>query len=209
MDTIDCIYYINLEHRADRREEFLNEMKLLGVPDSKIVRIEGVYTKGYGAVGCGYSHIKALTAFIESGHKNCIIFEDDFKITLDINYAKYLLRKLFEKNIQFDVVMLAGNIHKAESTDMLSMHKAHKVLTTSAYIITREFASVLKELWLSYVPLLEEEYKKSGTIVSDYCIDVVWTKIQPQNRWYVFIPKIGKQRESYSDVENKVTTYVD
>jgi len=209
MDTIDCIYYINLEHRADRREKFLDEMKLLGVPDSKIVRIEGVYTKGYGAVGCGHSHIKALTAFIESGHKNCIIFEDDFKITLDINYAKYLLRKLFEKNIQFDVVMLAGNIHKAESTDILSIYKAHKVLTTSGYIITREFASVLKELWLHYVPLLEEEYKKSGTIVSDYCIDLVWTQIQPQNRWFIFNPKIGKQRESYSDVENKITDYLD
>jgi len=209
MDTIDCIYYINLEHRADRREKFLDEMKLLGVPDSKIVRIEGVYTKGYGAVGCGYSHIKALTAFIESGHKKCIIFEDDFKITLDINYAKYLLRKLFEKNIQFDVVMLAGNIHKAESTDILSIYKAHKVLTTSGYIITREFASVLKELWLHYVPLLEEEYKKSGTIVSDYCIDLVWTQIQPQNRWFIFNPKIGKQRESYSDVENKITDYLD
>jgi hypothetical protein len=209
MDTIDCIYYINLEHRADRREEFLNEMKLLGVPESKIVRIDGVYTKEFGAIGCGYSHIKALTAFIESGHKNCIIFEDDFKIALDINYAKYLLRKVFEKNIQFDVVMLAGNIHKAESTDILSMYKAHKVLTTSGYIITREFASVLKELWLHYVPLLEEEYKKSGNILSHYCIDVVWTQIQPQNRWFIFNPKIGKQRESYSDVENKVTTYVD
>jgi hypothetical protein len=209
MDTIDCIYYINLEHRADRREEFLNEMKLLGVPESKIVRIDGVYTKECGAIGCGYSHIKALTAFIESGHKNCIIFEDDFKFTLDINYAKYLVRTLFKKNIQFDVVMLAGNIHKAESTDMLCMHKAYKVLTTSAYIITRDFASVLKELWLQHMPLLEEENKRSENKPKEYCIDVVWTKIQPQNRWYVFIPKIGKQRESYSDVENKITDYLD
>jgi len=209
MDNIDCIYYINLEHRTDRKEQFLNEMKVLGVPDSKIVRIEGVYTKNCGAVGCGYSHIKALTAFIESGHKNCIIFEDDFKITLDINYTKYLLRKVFEKNIPFDVFMLAGNIHKAESTERIHIYKAHKVCTTSAYIITREFARILKELWLEYVPLLEEEYNKSGTILSDYCIDLVWTRIQPQYRWYIFIPRIGKQRESYSDIENKIVTYSD
>lgn len=209
MDNIDCIYYINLEHRKDRREQFLHEMKLLGVPDSKILRIEGVYTKGCGAVGCGYSHIKALTAFIESGHKNCIIFEDDFKMNLDINYAKYLLRKIFKKNMPFDVFMLAGNIHKAESTEILCMYKAHKISTTSAYIITKEFAPILKELWSQYLPLLEEEYHKSGTIISDYCIDVVWTKIQQQNRWYIFVPKIGKQRESYSDIEKKVVSYSD
>jgi GR25 family glycosyltransferase involved in LPS biosynthesis len=209
MEYIDCVYYINLEHRTERREEFLNEMKLLGVPESKIVRIDGVYTKGAGVIGCQYSHIKALTAFIESGHKNCIIFEDDFKINLDINYAKYLVRKLFEKNIQFDVVMLGGSIHKAETTDILSMSKAHKVLTTSGYIITKEFAPVLKELWVQHLPLIEEEYKKSGNILSEYCLDVVWTQIQPQNRWYIFNPKIGKQRESYSDIENKVTAYID
>jgi GR25 family glycosyltransferase involved in LPS biosynthesis len=209
MDTIDCIYYINLEHRTERKEQFLNEMKLFGVPDSKIVRIDGVYIKGAGVIGCQYSHIKALTAFIESGHKNCIIFEDDFKITLDINYAKYLLRKVFEKNIQFDVVMLAGNIHKAETTEILYMYKAHKISTTSAYIITREFAPILKELWVQHLPLIEEEYKKSGNILSEYCLDVVWTQIQPQNIWYIFNPKIGKQRESYSDIENKVTAYMD
>jgi hypothetical protein len=209
MENIDCIYYINLEHRTDRREQFLNEMKLLGVPDSKIVRIDGVYTKDCGAIGCGYSHIKALTAFIESGHKNCIIFEDDFKITLDINYATYLLRTIFEKNIQFDLFMLAGNIHKAESTNILAIYKAHKVLTTSSYIITREFASVLKELWLQHMPLLEEEYKTSENKPKEYCIDVVWTKIQPRNRCYIFIPKIGKQRKSYSDIENIVTDYLD
>ena len=52
MENIDCIYYINLEHRTDRKEQFLNEMKKIQMPESKINRIEGIYTQNIGIVGC-------------------------------------------------------------------------------------------------------------------------------------------------------------
>ena len=37
-EYVDVIYYINLDIREDRKEEFLEEMRRMGVPLNKIVR---------------------------------------------------------------------------------------------------------------------------------------------------------------------------
>ena len=84
------VYYINLDHRTDRKREFLEEMKKLRIPDSQIERISGIYVKEFGILGCGLSHKKALERFYESGEPYCIIFEDDFRLTLDANFANFL-----------------------------------------------------------------------------------------------------------------------
>jgi hypothetical protein len=48
METVDCIYYINLDHRTDRREQFENEMKPFHLSPEKLVRVPAVYTKECG-----------------------------------------------------------------------------------------------------------------------------------------------------------------
>ena len=35
----------------------------------------------------------------------------------------------------------------------------------------------------------------------------IWKQLQPQNHWFVVEPKFGLQRESYSDVEKKITNH--
>jgi hypothetical protein len=40
-----------------------------------------------------------------------------------------------------------------------------------------------------------------------YSLDIYWKKLQPISNWYCLNPKIGKQMESYSDIEQRVTTY--
>jgi GR25 family glycosyltransferase involved in LPS biosynthesis len=207
MNQIDCIYYINLDHRTDRKEQFLKEMDKLGVPDSKVVRIEAIRTEGFGILGCGLSHKKALTTFLESNHKHCIIFEDDFTFTLDMNYARFLLRQVFEKSILFDIVMLAGNIIDERVTDHDFIRKVLDGQTASAYLITREFAPKLVELLTESTKLLDDWHKKTGERKHEYCNDIYWKKLQPESNWYRLFPKLGIQRESYSDNETMITNY--
>jgi glycosyl transferase, family 25 len=207
MENIDCVYYINLDHRTDRKEQFEAEMGKLGVPSSKLQRISGIYTKEFGILGCGLSHKKALETFLASPHTNCLIFEDDFVFTLDMNYVLYLLRSLFDKQVPYDLVMLAGNFFQTERTQWPFLHRVLDGQTASGFLITREFAPKLIQCLDESTTLLKEWHAKTGEKKHEYCNDIYWKKLQPISRWYSLHPKSGLQRESYSDNEYKITNY--
>jgi hypothetical protein len=207
MDHIDCVYYINLDHRTDRKELFEAEMEKLGVPSSKLVRISGIYNKEFGILGCGLSHKKALETFLESPHTNCLLFEDDFMFTLDMNYVKYLLKSIFEKKISYDLVMVAGNLYRTEKTEWPFLKKVLDGQTASGFLITKEFAPKLIECLQESTTLLQEWHEKTGEKKHEYCNDIYWKKLQPVSNWFVLHPKTGLQRESYSDNEYKITNY--
>lgn len=207
MENIDCVYYINLDHRTDRKEQFEAEMAKLGVPESKLVRISGIYNKEFGILGCGLSHKKALETFVASGHKTCLVFEDDFLFTLDMNYVRYLLKSIFECKVPYDLVMLAGNLFQTQSTQWSFLKKVLDGQTASGFLITREFAPKLIQCLEESTQLLKEWHDRTGEKKHEYCNDIYWKKLQPESNWFIVHPKIGVQRESYSDNEYKVTNY--
>jgi hypothetical protein len=43
--------------------------------------------------------------------------------------------------------------------------------------------------------------EQAGSNVSHYNLDIYWKPLQLKDKWYVSIPKIGKQIISYSDNE--------
>lgn len=207
MENIDCVYYINLEHRTDRKAQFLAEMRKLEVSEEKIVRIDGIYNKECGALGCAMSHKKTLETFLASSHKNCLIFEDDFKLTIDINYAKFLMKCLFQDNVKFDIVMVSGNILKSEKTGHFYLDKVIDGQTVSGLLITREFAPTILDCFSEAISNLKDWFEKYKERKHEFCIDIYWKKYQPISNWYIFRPKWGVQRESYSDNEYKITNY--
>ena len=202
-EKIDIIYYINLDHRTDRNDAFINEMKKMKLPNNKIKRISGIKNKN-GALGCTSSHIKILKDFIMSSHNTCIIFEDDFEFTISEKEFKNHLSNLFKNNIIFDVVCLSGNIQKYENTTYDFLKKVFDTQTTSGYMITKQFAiNYLLDNFIIGKYLLENnpelEYK--------YAVDQYWKLLQPSSNWYSFYPKCGKQRQSYSDIEKVMVNY--
>jgi len=116
MEHIDCVYYMNLDHRTDRKEQIESELDKLGVPESKRVRISGVYKPGFGILGCGLAHKKTIETFLASPYTTCLIFEDDFQFTEDMEYVHMLLSAVFEEKVPFDCIMLAGCILRTEAT---------------------------------------------------------------------------------------------
>lgn len=207
MEYINTIYYCNLECRPDRKIEFLGEMEKIGVPAEKIHRIEAVYTPGFGILGCGKSHNLALRHFLQSGKDICAIFEDDFMFTESKETVDKVLRQIFEKNIYFDCIMLSGNILQAIETEIPFLKKVFDGQTTSSYIITRNFASILLQLWEEAATRMEEHITQNGKICHWFCLDIAWKQLQPPNHWFVVEPKFGLQRESFSDIENKITNH--
>jgi glycosyl transferase family 25 len=109
-------YYINLEERKDRAAHF-EELKKKYPFFKNIERIPAIRNEN-GAIGCGFSHIKALNKCLESNDEYMMIFEDDFCILNDINYNEFT--RCFE-NIRnekdWDIIVLTprgdakGDIH--------------------------------------------------------------------------------------------------
>jgi hypothetical protein len=203
-DNVDVIYFINLDHRKDRLEEFLQEMSKMGVPESKLVRIPGVYRPGKGDLGCSMSHCNALETFSKSSNTNCMIFEDDFEFIEDIDTINNMMSEFIQTNVEYDVCMLSINSIENVDTEWKFLKKVRNAQTASGYMVSKSFAPTLLANFQEGRRLLEDSYDngKGDHIQGPYCIDQYWKRLQANNQWYVFDPKWGKQRDSFSDIQN-------
>jgi GR25 family glycosyltransferase involved in LPS biosynthesis len=206
MDKVDVLYYINLDYRTDRKLEFLDWVEESGFPENKIERIQAVATPGRGHVGCCLSHIKTLQSFLDSSYKNCIIFEDDYQ-PLNVDTFWSDVKRIFDSCIDYDIVMLSYNELKSEETEIPFLRKVNYSFTASGFIITREFAKVLKEFWEKGIRLLLQEEEVTKMKCDKYMNDVYWMELMPFSKWYCFYPRLGIQRPSFSDLQLQYTAY--
>lgn len=207
MEFIHTVYFINLEKRKDRRDQFENEMQRMGFPCEKVHRIEAVSKPGIEALGCSYSHVKAIDAFLSTNAEYCMIFEDDFQFTIDLHYLHFLLRYIFTTKFPFDIVSLGGYVLQDEETELVFFRRIYEMQTSSGYLVTREFAPILKKNLEEGIALMEKEFAITKKIKEEYCLDMYWKQLQPKSRWYILQSKFGLQRESYSDIQREVTNY--
>jgi hypothetical protein len=208
MDNIDKVYYINLDYRVDRRQNITSWLEKSKMSSEKIERIDAVYIPGRAHIACGLSHIKAIESFLNSGHKNCIIFEDDFE-PLDISTFWDNFQKVFNDKIEYDVIMCSFNDRAVEyepgPTNYLI--KLKHTFTASGYLITREFAPVVLECLKEAHALAIEEEERTRVKTHKYMNDIYWCKLMPVSRWYSFNPRIGKQYPNYSDLQGHYVDY--
>ena len=208
-EYVDVIYYINLDIRTDRKTEFLEEMRRMGVPSDKVCRIAAVNKPGQGDWGCSLSHVITMEKFIDSDLDTCIIFEDDFVFKQTIEEINTAFRKVFDNKVIYDVIMISANELDVQPTDYDNLKKVKDAQTTSGYIVNKYFANTLYENYKAGVALIETSYEsgKSKGIQGPFCVDIYWKNLQPNSNWYMFYPKLGDQRESYSDIEGVVVDY--
>ena len=206
-DKIDAIYFINLEHRGDRKDEFLSNFS--PKDEAKIHRIDAVYTKEKGAVGCLKSHIKALEMAVANGKDDDIVMicEDDFYIK-DIFYCNRMLEWGFKVLPKWDAIMLAQNLHSFKDTEF-ETDKGEKIVrvthaaTGSGYLIKKSYIPKLLEIYKGD----DERYEETKEFKAEYCNDVSWKYLQEKDDWFAFKPAIGLQRSSYSDIQKGVVDY--
>lgn len=203
MESIDAILYINLAHRTDRKDHILFELQKWGVDSSKIHRIDAVH-RTPGALGCGLSHIKALTeAFSHSEWNTVLILEDDFTFRPD-SEINNKIELLCTSHSFFDVGLLSYNTEfvKYKDTDIPSIKKILYSQTTSSYLIRRHYIPTLLQNMKAATYDMERFGKRH-----ENCIDIHWTKLQSMGHWYGIFPAIGYQYDNYSDIEHRVTSY--
>ena len=176
---IGAVYYINLEHRIDRKTHILEQFKLANIPDEQIHRFNAIHEPTFGMLGCVKSHIQTLELAYESGHEYVAIFEDDFTFILPKQFIKRVRKVLSNYKPKF--LHLAYMDGRQERTYIPELCRLTKTNTTSGYIIHR-----------SYIPTLLENFKESMSLITregkpgKYSLDVYWFSLQEKEKWYGF-----------------------
>lgn len=176
------VFYINLARRPDRRREFEDEMKRWHVDAT---RVEAIDMSRRPELGCTLSHIKALS---QSTADTCLVFEDDFMFDQD---PHPMLRYLTEEFTEWDVIMLSSNIRESEPFNDRLVRVKYS-WTSAGYLVKK-----------AYVPTLIACFKTPAA----QPLDVLWRPLQHRDRWYACVPKLGKQRASFSDIQRQFVDY--
>jgi len=200
IDKIDIIMYINLKHRLDRKKSIEKQLSIMNIDKDKIIRIDAI-KHSPGDIGCAMSHIKSLELAQKLGHEYTLILEDDFVWKYHPNTINPIINNIFKiKN--WDACLLSCNnrnrIHKSEiiNENYITYNKVYKCLTTSSYIIKKHYIPVLLNFW-----------KKKLNEKPFVPIDRTWFELQQKDNWIMTNPLIGKQLDSYSDIEEKEVNY--
>jgi len=199
MDQIDTFYFINLERRKDRLQQITNELTRMNIPMEKIIRINAFDHK-IGVLGCSKSHIYAVKHFINSGKKRCMILEDDFEFTETQEKINEVLSNIFSCTARIDCLIISGIGGFIVKTTNPYLEKVIGSSTTAGYVITQEYAPKLLNNFIEGADKQEKWINAFNVPENAFNLDFYWMYEQINRHFYNTIPKLGKQRESPSDI---------
>jgi GR25 family glycosyltransferase involved in LPS biosynthesis len=196
------IFYINLDHRIDRKQEFEQEMEKYGisnytrVPGILATPMEGIALGRTRHIACGTVHKQIVQNAKNLNLDKILIFEDDVSFYNEEEEGIKIIEKALDdldKIPHWDLFYLSGLIIDEKlnlATDNLI--KARTVLTTHAYAIN----SSAYDKILKYNPLIDSAidgwYGQQS--INNVEIGTLFTK-------YVAYPLAVHQRLSLSDCD--------
>ena len=187
-------FYINLDSRTDRKEQFEKECKRM---DLQVERFSAIKHEK-GIIGCGESHLALIKKARDLELKFVTIFEDDFQFLVSRNEYDHIVTNLPS---DYDIVMLSYNIQKSEPFNhMFGILK--ECWTTSGYIVHSRVYDRLIQTWEEALELLKQPPHE----VEKYALDVYWKRIY-KLKWYYSLKRVGLQRPSWSDLVRQNVDY--
>jgi glycosyl transferase, family 25 len=181
------VFVVNLARRQDRLADFDKEMARIGLPYE---RFEAVDNRTNG-IGCSLSHLAVLKLAKARGYKNYLVFEDDFSLLVS---PEEFWQAMSVMNKPYDVLLLAHCLKESEPfSDRLV--KVKKSVSTGAFIVNESMYDKLIAVWEEAAAKLMATGRHW-----EYACDQSWCTLQAEAAWYAFVPKLGKQRPSWSDL---------
>lgn len=201
MDYIDTFYFINLDRRTDRLKQIMSELDKMEIPIEKTIRVQAFDHK-IGILGCAKSHMQAVSHFIESGKERCMIFEDDFEFTETKEKVQKVLSGIFTGSVEFDCLLLAGenNCVFAEPIQNTCLQRLFFATSPSCYVLTKRYAPELLHNLSEGAAKQEKWINAFGEPENAFNNDYYWIYEQMSKRYFFTFPKLGRQRNSPSDI---------
>jgi glycosyl transferase family 25 len=201
---IDSVIYINLDSRPDRNAEVINELTQIKIDMSKVHRLSAIKRK-WGALGCSLSHIACLKTIQERGWKRTLILEDDVgfegndieRWNTGVNDINNMI-----KSDNYDVIFLGGFVRDPEGplkTKYNTLLQTKNTSCTHAYIIKADYVPKL----LEHTEIAVQMMMKEPPNLKQFHLDNAWSAMMAQDKWFISIPTLAYQRDSFSDIEGK------
>ena len=203
LEDIKHIFYINLQHRIDRKQHVENELTKIGL--TNFTRFNAIKMPN-GALGCSMSHLKCIQLAKENNWPHILIVEDDIEF-LDPNTFINQANKFLQTIDKWDVLLLAGNNIMPYKTidNNNSCVKVSGCLTTTGYLVSSHYYDkLIQNIKMGITFFMRRPQQKKL-----YAIDVFWKPLQEVDNWYLLTPLTVIQMEDYSDIEQKKINYVD
>jgi len=207
MNSLTClkditnIFYINLEHRMDRKEHV--ESQLLNIGLTNFQRFNAIKMEN-GAVGCSMSHLKLLQQAFKNKLDHILIVEDDIHFLDTKLFEKQLDNFLKGQTSEWDVILFAGNNMPPYQKVNDTCVKVSRCQTTTGYLINGHYIEkLMNNVKIGLTNLIREPEKHT-----QYAIDRHWFALQEVDNWFLITPLTVVQREDYSDIEKRVTNYI-
>ena len=196
---IENTIYINLEHRTDRKEHTEKEFAKIGLLNANRLNATKMH---YGAVGCSMSHIRCIEMAKKENWSFVFIAEDDITF---MNPELFLskLRKFSESDIDWDVLIIAGNTAPPFGSATDFCIRIHNVQSTTGYIVQQHYYDTMIANFREGVAKLMKDPENKR----EFAIDMYWKRLQQSGKWYTLIPLSVYQYSTYSDVENRMVDY--
>jgi glycosyl transferase family 25 len=198
INDIKHAFYINLEHRTDRKDHVEKELKKIGIKSTRFNAIK----MEKGAIGCSLSHLKCLQTASTNKWEHILICEDDIEF-LDSELFLKQLNKFLANHDSWDVILLAGNNVPPYTKIDDTCIKVTRCQTTTGYIVNGHYINKLIDNVKSGLTYLLKN--QDSTFYN--AIDKYWISLQEKDNWYLITPLTVIKRSDYSDIEKKETNY--
>jgi len=203
-------YYINLDHRTDRNEKTISELKKIGITNPN--RFSAIKDEHHGGIGCGLSHINVLKNAKRNNWDYVIIMEDDIKF-YDPSETVQKINNIFNSDIEWDVLiigsMIEGDEKHNEYVNDDCVYVKGTVCNTTMYIARNHYYDTLIDLWSESVRDFKNLLKNNKKYMTKneidiayrkYAIDQRWKELQKKDKFLMITPIKVYQSDSYSDI---------
>jgi GR25 family glycosyltransferase involved in LPS biosynthesis len=195
---LENVFYINLEHRTDRRTQVEEELNTLGW---KYERFNAIKLPN-GRVGCSMSHLKLIKHAKERNLPYIVVVEDDIQFKNHKLYNK-MLDQFLKDEIEYDMLLLAGNLRPPVKRINDYTFQIFHSWTTTGYIVKSAYYDTLIQNIHEGIQHLMRQPEKHTL----YAIDSYWMRLQKRDKWMILYPRTVTQRPTYSDIEKREINY--
>jgi len=191
------IFYINLDHRLDRKVDIENQFKKLGIYHFN--RISAVSHRR-GSLGCAQSHLSIYNKWQSSQSRLLMICEDDIEFKMARGQIDDLIDRFYH-DPRIDVLVLS---YKIFNSFRISSHFkiSSDIQTTACYVLKPHVISDFKKIAHESIIGLAQ-----GKADRYSAIDIVWKKLQARLIFALPLQPTASQKSSYSDIQNCEVAY--
>lgn len=191
-------YFINLDSRPDRLSEFEQ-----GIATYSLIRPSrfSAFKRSPGILGANLSH-SALLEIASSSRRPFLILEDDAEFFCE-EIDLYDVIEEFLSSPRLDVLVLIPSLYGIAIPISEKLSIANNIRTAAAYIVKPAAVEPLMRRFSKTSEALE-----TGVSPRRASFDKEW-EWEQKHRLLFAVPrkKIGRQRPSFSDLQNKIVDY--